>query len=219
MNGVSEPDRSLPELPFYLDDPVDDGASQAVAPVRVRDTVVQVGHLAGHAADAMAAWLAEASKAPYVYAPSSPAPPADSLAQAAAARHNVLVVHRVVGPPAALLADVDAWFARSRRTKVVSGAFRWSGEAGSGTAPQPGGGSRPAEQLRRLDGRFRARWWPVAVALELDVQAWSTIGLVLTLRPLRRGKARLRRFRRRAWFAGGHDLLDRLRASLGAAIA
>lgn len=175
------------ELPLYLDD---DGPARptVVGPrVTARDVAGKVGQ-----------WVTE-----IVEGDGEMAPPKSLDLSGESAKDDTIVIHRVLGEPDALLADFDRrWGLQPTRTRAALGTL----------ALRPADdGSGPTRSLR---GQMHLRVSFLPVPVELEVTPWHTYGVVLTLRPDRRGGAAIAWHRRRGWFAAGHRILDQMRRTL-----
>lgn len=190
--GVAE--HPVPELPSYLGDDRPARPAPAAPRVTARDVANRVG-----------TWVTEIVEGDGELAPST------SLdTHADATKDDVIVVHRVLGPPPALLDAFDRrWGTQPSRLRTATGTLdlRPADEVdGSGA------GARGAA-TRLLAGRLSLRLSLRTVPVELEVVPWHTYGLVLTLRPVR-GAAAVRRHRRWVWFSTGHRALDQMRRAL-----
>ena len=183
------PEHPLEELPLYLED----GAARRPGPpapkVTARDVASRVSAWVGDLVDG------DGSMA----APSSLDPMMES------AKDDVVVIHRVLGDPAALLTAFDGrWGREPSRLGVALGTLQLD----RATAVTAG--------RRALPGQLRLRWSFRPLPVELEAVPWHTYGLVISLRPARHGTTALGWHRRWAWFAAGHRLLDQMRRTLEA---
>ncbi len=188
--GVGE--RPADELPLYLE--LDDRPRRPEpAPPRVtaRDVAAKVGQ-----------WVTEV-----VEGDGQMAPPKSLDVGGEGAKDDSIVIHRVLGEPRLLLQAFDRrWGLQPSRTRVALGTL----------ALHPDGDDAGVGPSRALRGRLHLRVSFLAVPVELEVTPWHTYGLVLTLRPDRRGSTAIGWHRRRAWFAAGHRILDQMRRVLEA---
>lgn len=177
------------ELPSYLD--AGEAARPTAVPVRVtaRDVAGKVGQ-----------WVTEIVEGDGTMAPTMP------LDQGGEGpKDDALVVHRVLGEPARLLAAFDRrWGAAPCRLRGAVGTL-------SLEAAPPADGP-----VRRVRGEMRLRLALVPMPVELEVVPWHTYGLVLSLRPDRRGSSAVPRHRRWSWFTASHRILDQMRRTLEA---
>lgn len=112
---------------------------------------------------------------------------------------SVLMTHYLLGPPDELARAVARfWGERNGRARSLWGSVRLRSEPLD----------RPVVQGWR--GHMRLRTSPVAIPVELDVERWRSVGLMVTLRPARL-HARIGAHRRWAWFATGHGVLEQMR--------
>lgn len=186
--GVGE--HPADELPMYLDDDRPARPAAAAPRVTARDVAGKVGQ-----------WVTE-----IVEGDGEMAPPKSLDLTDEGTKDDTIVIHRVLGSPAALLAAFDQrWGLQPTRSRVALGtlALRPPDDAGRGPT-------------RTLGGQMHLRVSFLAVPVELEVTPWHTYGIVLTLRPDKRNGAAVAWHRRRAWFAAGHRILDQMRLTLEA---
>lgn len=175
------------ELPLYLAEG-EAARPEAVGPrVTARDVAAKVGQ-----------WMTEIVEGDGTMAPTM------ALDQGGeGAKDDALVVHRVLGDPARLLPAFDRrWGAGTVRLRGAVGTLVLHPD------PDPHG------PVRRLRGEMRLRLSVTAMPCELEVLPWHTYGLVLSLRPDRRGSSAVPRHRRWRWFTASHRILDQMRRAL-----
>ena len=115
---------------------------------------------------------------------------------------SVLMTHYLLGPPDELARAVARfWEERNGRARSLWGSVRLG----------PAALDRPV--VRGWRGHMRLRTSPVAIPVELDVERWRSVGLMVTLRPAR-NHARIGAHRRWAWFATGHAILEQMRLAV-----
>ncbi len=68
-------------------------------------------------------------------------------------------------------------------------------------------------RLRRVEGRLRLRFSPIAVPVVLELLPWYSSRVVIDMRPADR-KKKLTWLRRETYFLTAHSLLDKLRTHL-----
>ena len=184
---VDVAERPVDELPSYLD--LNDDRRAPAEPPRytARDVAARVG-----------AWVGD-----LVDGDGSMAPPS-RFESDEGAKDDLIVVHRVLGNPVALVAAFDKrWGAGPSQMRAALGTLRLGPDEG---------GSWP----RTLRGHLHLRMSFVPVPVELEIVPWHTYGLVLTLRPVRHLMARIGWHRRWTWFGASHRILDNVRRELEA---
>jgi hypothetical protein len=123
---------------------------------------------------------------------------------------GVLITHHLLGSPDELVeAFARFWHDRRGCCKTFWGTVRLA----------PAEVDRPV--LAAWRGRLRMRTSPVPIRVELDVERWRSIGLIVTMRPVRSraggsGARRIGAHRRWAWFLAGHGVLEQVRQAVEA---
>jgi hypothetical protein len=174
------------ELPMYTDRP---------APP------VPVPHAPGafaRAAHTVATWVEDAIDG------DSPEFSAPTTLDTRPPRDNLLVVHRLLGNPDRLLVEFTHFWGRTGgRLRSPLGTLRAVRVDAAEAGP-----------MALLRGQVRLHTSFVPIPVELEIERWGTVGLVVFLRPVRHLVAHIGPHRRWAWFVVGHSVLEQIRRAI-----
>jgi hypothetical protein len=116
---------------------------------------------------------------------------------------SVVMTHYLLGPPDDLATAIDRFFADRRgRCRTLWGSVRLA----------PAEVDRPV--VAAWAGQLRLRTSLAPIPFELDAERWRSIGLMLTMRPVRPHGRRIGAHRRWAWFHTGHGVLEQVRLAV-----
>jgi hypothetical protein len=116
---------------------------------------------------------------------------------------TVVMTHYLLGPPEELLAAIDRFFVeRHGRCRSLWGSVRLA----------PAVVDRPV--LAAWRGQLRMCTSTRPIPFELDAERWRSVGLMVTLRPVRPHGRRIGAHRRWAWFHTGHGVLEQVRRAV-----
>ena len=117
-------------------------------------------------------------------------------------RASVLMTHYLLGPPDELARRVAVfWGDRNGRARSLWGTV----------CLRPATLDHPVVQGWR--GHVRLRTSLVPIPVDLEVERWRSIGLMITLRPTHT-HGRIGAHRRWAWFSTGHGVLEQVRVAV-----
>jgi hypothetical protein len=129
-------------------------------------------------------------------------------------RSSLILRRFLLVTPAGAMPRFDDWFATSP-TFVRTGKGCWrltSGPAAAVEDPEDDP-RRASTRLRKVEGRLRLRFSPIAVPVVLELLPWYSSRVVIDMRPADR-KKKLTWLRRETYFLTAHSLLDKLRTHL-----
>ena len=130
-------------------------------------------------------------------------------------RSSLIMRRFLLVSPTSAAPKFDDWFANAP-VFVRTGKGCWrltSGPSEAAADDVDDDPRRVSVRLRRVEGRLRLRFSPIAVPVVLELLPWYSSRVVIDMRPADR-KTKLTWLRRETYFLTAHSLLDKLRTHL-----
>ncbi len=191
LSVLDAPDEDLPL--YVLDDPEPEDQERAHSLSHTLEVIAETFHR---------------GEGTVVAATEPPPPPR-------ADRSSLILRRFLLVAPKGAASRFDDWFA-TEPTFVRTGKGCWRLTVGPSEAAEDDGMEDPrrvAARLRRVEGRLRLRFSPIAVPVVLELLPWYSSRVVIDMRPADR-KKKLTWLRRETYFLTAHSLLDKLRTHL-----